>query len=179
MKKEDITKAFPEATEEQINALLEINNADVGKAKKAGDDYKVQLEEVQKKLREFEGVDVNELNGKITDLQKELADKEAEYQKQIADRDFFDELKTAITAAGGKSEKAVTALLDVETLKASKNRTADIKAALEACQKDNDYLFGKNEPINNPVAPTGSSAGGANPLAAMRAAMGLPVSKEK
>ncbi|MGN0506643.1 MAG: phage scaffolding protein [Lachnospiraceae bacterium] len=179
MKREDITKLFPEASDEQISALLDINSADIGKAKKTGDDYKSQLEEVQEKLKTFEGVDVNELNGKIADLQKELEDKEAEHQKQLADRDFFDELNGAIKTAGGRSEKAITALLDVEALKASKNRAADIKAAIENCQKENTYLFGDKEPINNPVAPTGGSAGGTNPLAAMRAAMGLPVGNEK
>lgn len=178
MKREDISKVFPEATEEQIKSLLDIHTADIGKAKKAGDDYKSQLDEVQKKLKEFEGVDVKELNGKIADLTKQLSDKDAEYQQQIADRDFTDALKTAITAAGGRSDKAVMAMLDVDALKASKNRDADIKAALEACQKDNGYLFGKDEPIKNPVGPTGGGAGGGDTLASMRAAFGLPT-KEK
>ena len=85
--------------------------------------------------------------------------------------------KAAILAAGGKSDKAVTAMLDVEALKASKNRDADIKTALEACQKDHAYLFGSDEPINNPVGTTGGGTGAANPLAAVRAAMGLPETK--
>ena len=67
---------------------------------------------------------------------------------------FGSALEAAITAAGGRNAKAVKALLDVETLKASKDQTADIKAAIEACQKDNGYLFGATEPINNPVGPT-------------------------
>ena len=33
------------------------------------------------------------------------------------------------------------ALLDVDTLKASKNQTQDIEAAITALKKDNDYLF--------------------------------------
>jgi len=35
MTREDIKKAFPEATDEQINNLLNIHSADIGKAKKA------------------------------------------------------------------------------------------------------------------------------------------------
>ena len=179
MKREDITKHFPEATDEQINALLDINSTDIGKAKKTGDEYKSQLDEVKEKLKEFEGVNVSEMQEKIAGLQKEMEEKDAAHQKQLDDRDFDDELAKAILAAGGKSEKAVRAMLDIDTLKASKNRTADIKSAVETCQKDNDYLFGSKEPINNPVAPTGGGTGSANPLAAMRAAMGLPVSNEK
>ena len=177
MKREDISKTFPDATDEQISALLDINSADIGKAKNEAETYKNQLKEVQDKLKAFEGVDVTELKGQITDLQKQLTDKDAEYQKQIADRDFSDTLKAAILAAGGKSDKAVTAMLDVEALKASKNRDADIKTALDACQKDHAYLFGSDEPINNPVGATGGNTGANNPLAAIRAAMGLPEAK--
>lgn len=43
--------------------------------------------------------------------------------------------------------------------------------------KSDGYLFGANEPINNPVGGT-SGGGGADPgaddVAALRAAMGLP-----
>ena len=56
MKREDISKLFPNATDEQINALLDINSADIGKVKKTGDEYKSQLDEVREKLKEFEGV---------------------------------------------------------------------------------------------------------------------------
>lgn len=36
MKREDIKKFFPDATEEQLKGLLDINTADIGKAKGAG-----------------------------------------------------------------------------------------------------------------------------------------------
>lgn len=177
MKKEDIAKVFPDATEEQIKALLDISGADIGKAEGERDTYKAQLDEVRKQLKAFEGVNVSEMQEKITNLQKELTEKDAVHKKQMDERDFDDELAKAILAAGGKSDKAIRALLDVETLKASKNRSADIKSAVETCQKENDYLFGSREPINNPVGATGGSAGKASPLAAIRAAMGLPVEK--
>ena len=42
MKREDILKQFPEATKEQIDALLDINSQDIGKAKADTDDLKQQ-----------------------------------------------------------------------------------------------------------------------------------------
>ena len=54
---------------------------------------------------------------------------------------FDHALEAAITGANGRNAKAIRALLDVDTLKSSKNQEADIKAALEAVQKDNGYLF--------------------------------------
>ena len=43
-------------------------------------------------------------------------------------------------------------------------------------KKDNAFLFGADEPINNPTGPTGGGGGG-NATAAIRAAMGLPGEK--
>ena len=44
MKREDVTKIFEGATDEQINALLDVNSADIGKAKA---DYNEKLEEIK------------------------------------------------------------------------------------------------------------------------------------
>ena len=81
-------------------------------------------------------------------------------ENKIAEMKFGTLIDNAISAAGGKNAKAIRALLDVETLKDSKNQTEDITAAIEACKKDNEYMFGSNEPINNPIAPTGGKVPG-------------------
>ena len=64
------------------------------------DNYKTQLDTAQTTLKSFEGVNVQDLQGKVIKLTADLAAKDAEYQKQIADRDFNDLLKT--TAEGYK-----------------------------------------------------------------------------
>ena len=65
----------------------------------------------------------------------------AESEQKIADMAFDHALEAAITGAKGRNAKAIRALLDVNTLKASKNQAEDIKAALDALKKDNGYLF--------------------------------------
>ena len=116
-----------------------------------------------------------EMQATIQKLQSDLKAKEEEYAAKEADRVFTDTLKEAIKTAGGRNEKAVMALLDVEALKASKDQTEDIKKALETAKESDAYLFGADEPINNPVGPTGGGTGGSDSmLAAMRAAAGLP-----
>ena len=94
------------------------------------------------------------MQGKITGLTNDLATKETDYQNKLADMEFTSKLESAITATGAKNAKAVKALLDIDILKSSKNQDADIKTALEACQKENDYLFGASEPVVNPVSGT-------------------------
>lgn len=141
-----------------------------------------QLQTATESLKKFEGIeDPAKLQAEIVKLQGDLKTQKDSYEGQIADMQFNSTLESAITAAGGRSAKAIKALLDVDKLKASKDQTADIKAAIEACQKESSYLFGANEPINNPVGPTnGGGAGGMDSnTAALRAAMGLPAEEKK
>ena len=85
-------------------------------------------------------------------------------------------LDGAITNAKGRNAKAIKALLDVDTLKASKNQEADIKTALEGLQKESGYLFDDGQTPPRYAAGTGTGAyqapGGSD--ATLRAAMGLP-----
>ena len=70
---------------------------------------------------------------------------------------FEGKLKDAITAAKGRSAKAISALLDMDALRKSSNQDTDIKAALEALKKDSGYLFDEGDPTP-PYAPgTGKS----------------------
>ena len=85
---------------------------------------------------------------KIADLEKDIQTKDETHQKEIADRDFNDLLKESIISANGRNAKAITALLDVETLKASKNQKEDIAAAIKVLTEaeDSKMLFGEPEP---------------------------------
>lgn len=163
---------------ENVDKIMKENGDDINNAKKKleaeRDDYKSRLDAAQESLKSFEGVDVAELQGKIASLTKDLETKDAEYNAKIADMEFNDVLSEAIKAAGGRNVKAIRAMLDIDALKASKNRSDDINAALETTKKSDGYLFGNNEPINSAVSKTGVSDGGADPMAAIRAAMGLP-----
>lgn len=159
MKKEDVTKIFEGATEEQINAVLNLNNGDISaataKIEAERDNYRSQLQTAQTALKEFEGVDVGELNGKIEKLSTDLKEKEAAYQQKIADMAFDAVLDKALTGAGAKNNTAVRALLDIDTLKASKNQAEDIRNAVSAVKTQNDYLFGESKPFV-PINPAGS-----------------------
>lgn len=146
--------------------------SEVEKLRASRDNYKSQLETAQDALKEFEGVDVKELQGKIDTLNADLAKKDNDYKQQIADMEFDSALGSAITASGARNAKAVKALLDIDALKTSKNQSDDIKSALESVKADNDYLFASDEPIKNAVRETNGSITGKT-SDALRAAMGL------
>lgn len=163
---------------EVIDAILAENGRDIENAKKPFADYdavKGQLKAAQEDLKAFEGVDVKQLQGKIKELTGMLSGKDEEWQAKLDGMTFDGRIRDAIAAAKGRNAKAISALLDVEALRASKNQEADIKAALEAVKKDNGYLFETETPP--PFAPgTGSApAGGkySSEINAIRAAAGL------
>ncbi len=128
-------------TQKQIDYVMDEYGKELNGIKQDRDNYKTQLATAQATLKSFEGVNVQELQSKITQLTADLANKETEYQKQIADRDFNDLLKATAEGYKPRDLKAVMPFLDIEKLKDSKNQEADIKAALDAVKKDNAYLF--------------------------------------
>lgn len=169
----DKKEAFEKEWKENYRTKSEYDNAVTKR-----DEYKSSLETVNEQLKAFEGVDVADLNGQIKKLQEDLKAKDDEYAAKEADRVFHDTLKEAIKAAGGRNDKAIMAMLDMDALKSSKNQSEDIKKALDTVKESDDYLFGSDEPFKNPVAPTGGGAAGGDNFSAIRAAMGLPAKKD-
>lgn len=109
-----------------IDKIMTENGNDINREKQKADEYKSQLDTAKETLKGFEGVDVAQLQGEITKLNTDLANKDAEYKQKIADMEFSSVLDAAISDSKAKNGKAVRALLDIETLKASKNQTKDI-----------------------------------------------------
>lgn len=143
---------------EIVDKIMDENGSDLEKAKAKleaeRDNYKSQLETAQNALKEFEGVDIKDLQEKINTLNDDLKRKDTEYTQKIADMEFNSVLDGAINSSGAKNAKAVKSLLDLESLKASKNQADDINKALEAVKTENDYMFESKEPIKNPVRET-------------------------
>ena len=137
------------------------------------------MKDLQDKLDGFKDVDVSGLNQMIKNLQTEKENIQKDYDAKIADRDFNDLVKESIAAVNGRNAKAITALLDVDTLKASKNQKEDIAAALKALAEaeDSKMLFGEPDPkpagTGNLIGKVRKSEPSADD-ASMRAAMGLP-----
>ena len=167
MKKEELQKLG--LTEEQINEVFKMNGLDVNgakgeleNAKKELEDYKAQFTSTQAELKKLQELKPEELSKQVSDLNEKLASQKADFEKQIADRNFNDLLAKTVTTAGGREAKAIMPFLDIEALKASKNQEADIKSAIEAVKGEHDYLFASTEPVKNAVSSTASNANASN-----------------
>lgn len=144
-----------------IDAIMEENGRDIEAAKKPFADYdtlKTQLDEAQKAIKSFQDQDIEGVRQSAKRWEEKYNQAIKDHEAKVADMAFDQALEGAITAAKGKNAKAIKALLDVDTLKASKNQEADIKAALEGLQKDSGYLFGSDEVPPAYAAGTGTGA---------------------
>lgn len=179
-------------SKEQIDSVLDMHHKELdpveAKLKTAQESLKAEQDKTEeqdrtikglkKDLEEFKDADVSGMKLKITELEDSIKEKNAAHQKEIEERDFNDAMKEAISAAKGKNAKAITALLDVDTLKASKNQKEDIAAALKvlAEAEDSKMLFGEEADILGEGSFPGrvSKPSGSVEDAQMRAVMGLP-----
>ena len=180
---EDHKKDFEKAVLENYKTMADYDKQ-TEKLNKANDTIKASdtaMKDLQTKLDEYKDVDVSALNQRITDLETEKGNIESDYQKKLAERDFNDLIKEGIAAAHGNNVKAITALLDTETLMQSKNQKEDIAAAIKTLTEaeDSKMLFGDAIEIAGKGNPIGDIGGGKltpeeKEEADCRAAMGLP-----
>ena len=180
---EDHKKDFEKAVLENYKTMADYDKQ-TEKLNKANDTIKASdtaMKDLQTKLDEYKDVDVSALNQRITDLETEKGNIESDYQKKLAERDFNDLIKEGIAAAHGKNVKAITALLDTETLMQSKNQKEDIAAAIKTLTEaeDSKMLFGDAIEIAGKGNQIGDIGGGKltpeeKEEADCRAAMGLP-----
>ena len=80
MTREDIKKHFPEATDDQINALLNIHSQDIGKHKKAAEDAKKELKTAKDTIE-----DLNKNMQDTAALQKTIDEYKAADEKRQAE----------------------------------------------------------------------------------------------
>lgn len=139
MRREDLTAKG--LTAEQVDFVMAEYGKELNPMKAERDSYKAQLDTAQASLKAMEGIDAAGLQTKVTELTNQLKGKDTEIEKIRSDYTFDSAVREAIRKASGRNEKAIMALLDIDTLKASKNQAQDITAALDTLKKDNDYLF--------------------------------------
>ena len=145
MKREDVKKQIPGITEEQLNWIMAENGNDVNREKTAAEQYKTQLENTQAQLKTAQdGLAAFDGKKKPEESEAELAKLKGDMQAQADGFAFDNALNTAILGAKGRSVKAVRALLDLDALKGSKDRSTDISQALEEAAKANPWAFGED-----------------------------------
>ena len=143
MKRTDITSLFPEATDDQINALMSINGNDINNAKKGIEELQVSLKDAQAKLAsvDTDNKALQEAIDRANGLQSEL-----------------DSMKAAEELRNTREEVARSIGVPAHLL------TADTK---EACEAQAQSILEFARPSKYPSVPDGGEPIG-NPQKATR-----------
>ena len=173
MKREDIKKFFPDATEEQLKGLLDINTADIGKAKGELEAVKADLEKANGTLKEYEttiadmkkSAEGNEdFKKKFEELEQRIADEKAEAEKKAKEEaeeaEYSNRFKTVVGEQKWRdalTEKAVYAEFKT-ALQDETNKGKGDKDILAALTQDKEY-FAK-DPARVPAFSRGTGFAG-------------------
>lgn len=179
MKREDIKKFFPDATEEQLKGLLDINTADIGKAKGELETVRAELEKANGTLKEYEtniadmkkSAEGNEdFKKKFEELEQRIADEKAEAEKKAKEEaeeaEYSNRFKTVVGEQKWRdelTEKAVYAEFKT-ALQDEANKGKGDKDILETLTKDRNYWENPNQPANMAGMGTNVNTNGANPF---------------
>lgn len=110
-------------------------------------------------LKGFEGKDFEAITKDRDEWKRKHDEAEQKHRQEAEEREFNEVLSTAITEAQGKNAKAITAMLDLEALRKSRNQKADVQAALEAVRTEHGYMFEDNGGKPRFTQPAGQGGG--------------------
>jgi len=122
-----------------------------------------RAESAETTLKGFEGKDFDAITKERDEWKRKHDETVANHQKEAEEREFNEVLSAAITEAKGRNAKAITAMLDLDKLRGSKNQEKDIKAALDSLRTESGYLFDDNggkPQFTQPNNTAGNTGGG-------------------
>ena len=169
----------PEDKEKEVKTKLSEYYKNIAEVKKTTDsletdrdEWKKRAETAEETLKKFDGVDLETMQAEIATWKQKAETAREEYEQKIAEHEFEDILKSAISEAKGRNEKAIRANLDIESLMKSKNQRDDIKKALDDLKgaEDTAFMFvdekqeqleaGRAKPFTGPLNPNGGAPAG-------------------
>lgn len=161
MTREQIKEQFPDATDEQITAILNINGTDITAAKKNNIDPKElkRLHGIEVEYKKLQDADLTDAE-KIQKALKDAADSKKDYEKKVNKLDA-----EKILVAAGLTEEDYKDLIDgivSEDAEATKTMATNF-ANLIKSQKDSAIKKTREELMDGTNTPGGSGGGSGNP----------------
>ncbi len=141
MKREFITGLLPDIPKEALDAIMAENGKDIEAQKVliAAETQKLTaanntIGQLRDAAAKFEGVDLDDLKGKLKSLQEK-------YDQDIAALRLESALDSALIGSRAKNTKAVRALLNLDEIKLDGEKLLGLDSQLEAVKKEASYLF--------------------------------------
>lgn len=114
-------------SKEVIDAIMAENGRDIERTRAGFSDYE-------------------SLQQQVLQLQEQEKQSKQTFEKQLDSVRFESLVRSAVENARGRNIKAISALLDLQTLQESENRQDAVKQAVEQLKKEASYLFDEETP---------------------------------
>lgn len=162
---DDKKAAFDKAVAENYKTLAE-HEKKVNRLTEDLTAEKKRADTAVETLKGFEGKDFEAITKERDEWKRKHDENQQKYQQEQEEREYNADLEAAATTAKCRDLKALTAHLDHEALKKSKNRKADMEAAINAQRTERAYLFEDNggKPTFAAPSSTGGTGGGSGTM---------------
>lgn len=137
--------------DEAIDKIMAENGKDIEKFKSEAQttatelaSTKKQLQDANKEIESFRVMDIEAVKKAADEYKNKYEQAEKDAQAQIEALKLEHSIESALR--GAKNIKAAKALLDMESLKGSKNFDKDMDAAITALKESDPYLFEETPP---------------------------------
>ncbi len=165
MKREELEK-LGITEKETIDAILNINSSDIGKAKGDVEAKETELTELKGQLadRDKDIAELSKQTGNSAELQTQLQELQDKYKMEtealtakVTETKRDSAIELGLIKAGARNVKAAKALLDLEKLELGEDgNLKGLEDQVKALNESDSYLFGTGE-------TTGQFAAGGNP----------------
>lgn len=152
-----------ELTDEQIDAIMAENGKDVNSLKEQvnslsaeKDGLQSQLTERDTQLKDLKGKvkDSDELTAEIEQLQKANKEAKEKYEADLTAQQKSFLVDKALTSAGARNAKAVSSLLDLDSVEVKDGQLVGLDDQLKALRDSDGYMF-KEDPQPSEPQPQG------------------------
>lgn len=150
-------------TDEQIDAIMAENGKDVNGLKEQvnsltteKDGLQSQLTERDTQLKDLKGKakDSDELTAEIEQLQKANKEAKEKYEADLTAQQKSFLVDKALTGAGARNAKAVSSLLDLDSVEVKDGQLSGLDEQLKSLRESDGYLF-KEDPQPSEPQPQG------------------------
>lgn len=128
-----------------IDQILEMNGDDINREKAKARKFEDEVKDLKSQLGDT--ADVKKIEAERDSWKSKFENLEKQNKAEKEEKEFNDFLKANFDEFKVRDEVSVKANLDFEKIKASKDRTKEIKEQLTNVQKEKSYLFNSEEKV--------------------------------
>lgn len=137
--------------DEQIAAVFKLRGQEVEEynnlkkeyetLKTENENYKSQVASANEQIEAFKDMDIDSIKASAEEYKNKYEEAQIKAKEDIERINLNNAIDLGLVNAGSRNLKAAKALLDIDSLKDSKNLNDDLKAQIEGLKESDSYLF--------------------------------------